>query len=253
MSTFFPISQISLRGPSGSHSCGGSIVSNQFVLTAAHCTAGRQASELSVQYGVTKIAANGPNVVGVKRIIQHELYNPYNNYANDIALLQVQVPFKFDKNVAPVRLPALHFVTPQGNEGGDGTLIGWGLNEVSIAITYLNFICVWYLKFNFVDWRLYSDHTAAGTPEGLFGCGVCRPPWWLHRPRISYLRRRRRGRQGSVQRRLGRSAAPRRSAGGRRVLEHQALHRGALSRRLHQGGQLCRLDPEATNHIGLGA
>ncbi|EDW13953.1 chymotrypsin-2 [Drosophila mojavensis] len=125
---------ISLRGPSGSHSCGGSIISNQFVLTAAHCTAGRQASELSVQYGVTKIAANGPNVVGVKRIIQHELYNPYNNYANDIALLQVQVPFKFDKNVAPVRLPALHFVTPQGNEGGDGTLIGWGLNETGGSI-----------------------------------------------------------------------------------------------------------------------
>lgn len=134
MKSFSTIWQISLRGATGSHSCGGSIVSNQFVLTAAHCTAGRVASQLSVQYGVTKIGSNGPNVVGVKRIIQHKEYNPYANYANDIALLQVLVPFKFDKNVAPVRLPALNFATPQGNEGGNGILIGWGLNEVSLSI-----------------------------------------------------------------------------------------------------------------------
>lgn len=123
--------QISLRGSSGSHSCGGSIISQQFVMTAAHCTAGRAASQLSVQYGVTNINASGPNVVSVKRIIQHELYNPNNNYANDIALLQVEIPFEFDyKTVGPVQLPKLNYATPQLNEGGAGVLIGWGLNAV---------------------------------------------------------------------------------------------------------------------------
>ncbi|XP_034486952.1 chymotrypsin-2-like [Drosophila innubila] len=120
---------ISLRGSTGSHSCGGSIISQQFVMTAAHCTDGRRPDQLSVQYGVTDISAKGPNVVGVKRIIQHEAYNPYNNYANDIALIQVAVPFEFDyKTVAPVQLPALNFATPQLAEGGAGELIGWGLN-----------------------------------------------------------------------------------------------------------------------------
>lgn len=123
--------QISLRGSTGSHSCGGSIISQQFVMTAAHCTAGRSASQLSVQYGVTNISASGPNVVAVKRIIQHELYNPYNNYANDISLLQVAIPFEFDyKTVGPVQLPKLNYATPQLEEGGAGTLIGWGLNAV---------------------------------------------------------------------------------------------------------------------------
>lgn len=109
-----------MRGSSGSHSCGGSIISKQFVMTAAHCTDGRKASDLSVQYGVTKINATGPNVVRVKKIIQHEDYNPYNNYANDISLLLVEEPFEFDGvTVAPVKLPELAFATPQTDAGGE--------------------------------------------------------------------------------------------------------------------------------------
>ncbi|XP_039492861.1 chymotrypsin-2 [Drosophila santomea] len=120
---------ISMRSSSGSHSCGGSIISKQFVMTAAHCTDGRTASSLSVQYGVTQINATGPNVVRVKKIIQHEDYNPYNNYANDISLLLVEEPFEFDGvTVAPVKLPELAFATPQTDAGGEGVLIGWGLN-----------------------------------------------------------------------------------------------------------------------------
>lgn len=56
-----------------------------------------------------------------------------------------------------------------------------------------------------------------------------------------------------MQRRLGRPSALRRPAGGHRVLERQALHRGPLSRRLLQGGQLRRLDPEEPDNIGLGS
>ncbi|XP_020817370.1 chymotrypsin-2-like [Drosophila serrata] len=120
---------ISMRGPTGSHSCGGSIISKQFVMTAAHCTAGRTAAQLSVQYGVTTINSAGPNVVRVKKIIQHEGYNPNNNYANDISLLMLEEPLKFDGvTVAAVKLPELAFATPQTDAGGEGVLIGWGLN-----------------------------------------------------------------------------------------------------------------------------
>ncbi|XP_001357932.2 chymotrypsin-2 [Drosophila pseudoobscura] len=169
---------ISLRGPTGSHSCGGSIVSKQFVMTAAHCTAGRTADQLTVQYGQTQINSTGPNVVGVKKIIQHELYNPSKNYANDISLLMVQEPFVFDDiNVAPVKLPVLNFSTPQTEEGGEGVLIGWGLNATGGSIQ---------TTLQEVNLKVYSDaectsrhngstdpryHICGGVDEG--GMGQC--------------------------------------------------------------------------------
>ncbi|XP_034662529.1 chymotrypsin-2 [Drosophila subobscura] len=169
---------ISLRGPTGSHSCGGSIVSQQFAVTAAHCTAGRTPDQLSVQYGVVKINSAGPNVVGVMKIIQHELYNPYNNYANDISLLMVKVPFVFDYiTVAPVKLPELGFATPQTENGGEGVLIGWGLNATGGTIQ---------TTLQEVNLKVYSDeecttrhkgatdpryHICGGVDEG--GMGQC--------------------------------------------------------------------------------
>ncbi|KAH8382111.1 hypothetical protein KR009_001961 [Drosophila setifemur] len=149
---------ISMRGSSGSHSCGGSIISRQFVMTAAHCTDGRSASQLSVQYGVTKINATGPNVVKVKKIIQHESYNPYNNYANDISLLMVEVPFEFDGvTVAPVTLPDLSYATPQTDAGGNGVLIGWGLNATGGTIQS---------TLQQVGLKIYSDEECTTRHEG---------------------------------------------------------------------------------------
>ncbi|XP_016961293.1 chymotrypsin-2 [Drosophila biarmipes] len=149
---------ISMRGSTGSHSCGGSIISKQFVMTAAHCTAGRKASDLSVQYGVTTISASGPNVVGVKKIIQHEDYNPYNNYANDISLLMVEEPFEFDGvTVAPVQLPDLGYATPQTDAGGEGVLIGWGLNATGGYIQS---------TLQEVGLKIYSDAECTERHEG---------------------------------------------------------------------------------------
>ncbi|XP_037732176.1 chymotrypsin-2-like [Drosophila subpulchrella] len=149
---------ISMRGSTGSHSCGGSIISKQFVMTAAHCTAGRKASDLSVQYGVTTISASGPNVVGVKKIIQHADYNPYNNYANDISLLMVEEPFEFDGvTVAPVQLPDLAYATPQTDAGGEGVLVGWGLNETGGYIQN---------TLQEVGLKIYSDEECTARHEG---------------------------------------------------------------------------------------
>jgi len=107
-------------------------------MTAAHCTKGRPAETLSIQFGVTNININGPNVVGIKKIIQHEDFDPSRQNANDISLMMVEEPFEFDGvSVAPVELPTLAFAVPQPDAGAEGVLIGWGLNAVGCNGIYM--------------------------------------------------------------------------------------------------------------------
>ncbi|KAH8382773.1 hypothetical protein KR009_005191, partial [Drosophila setifemur] len=169
---------ISLRSYDGSHSCGGSILSKYFAMTAAHCTNGRSAESISVQYGVTNIYSTGPNVVKVKKIIQHEAFDPTHQNANDIALLMVEEPFQFDGvTVAPVELPALAFAIPQTDAGAEGVLLGWGLNETGGSVQN---------TLQEVSLKIYSDvectllhggktdpkyHLCSGVDEG--GKGQC--------------------------------------------------------------------------------
>ncbi|XP_013097364.1 chymotrypsin-2 [Stomoxys calcitrans] len=174
--TTYPF-MVSLRGPTGSHSCGSSIIAPRWILTAAHCVSGRTASQLSIQYATTTISANGANVIAVKRIIMHEGYNPSKSYANDIALLELQGQLIYNyKTIAPVTLPESYFETDQVSAGSPGVLAGWGLNATGGVVQS---------HLQSVDLKIYSDaecqvrhnyattadHICGGVDEG--GKGQC--------------------------------------------------------------------------------
>ncbi|XP_026839785.1 chymotrypsin-2 [Drosophila erecta] len=149
---------VSLRSYDGSHSCGGSIISRLFVMTAAHCTNGRPADTLSIQFGVTNISGVGPNVVGIKKIIQHEDFDRTRRNANDISLLLVQEPFEFDGvSVAPVELPVQAFAVPQSVAGVEGVLIGWGLNDTNGSVQK---------TLQEVSLKIYSDEECTARHNG---------------------------------------------------------------------------------------
>ncbi|KAJ8945400.1 hypothetical protein NQ318_016007, partial [Aromia moschata] len=113
---------VSLRRNS-SHTCGGTILNEKFILTAAHCVCDNAKpydnSLFSIQYDMIEIEKAPTNTVNVKKINCHKFSSEKLIYDAAVLELEKSIP----KGLwAPVKL-SRKFVTDQTQKG---TIIGWG-------------------------------------------------------------------------------------------------------------------------------
>lgn len=99
--------QVSLRRHLGKYFkpfCGGSIISDRWIITAAHCAKAYPVAQILAGVGSLNLSSGG-DVYSIREAVLHHLYLP-SLYRNDIGLLRLNKSFRMNRGYAAIPLCA---------------------------------------------------------------------------------------------------------------------------------------------------
>jgi len=118
------------------HRCGGSLIGNQWIMTAGHCVATDTfASKYKVKLGVHDKSNNnerGELVALIDAVYVHPEFE-VDTTSYDVALLKLSKPINFTDHIAPICLP--YQDEPLPKPGTSVVVTGWGLLKTGGAVS----------------------------------------------------------------------------------------------------------------------